>query len=172
MGQVNRGAERRPWEVCWAFEEGATVSRELDRKLVVEFIGSLSSCSRLVWRTIRLVRVRWHRLAIGSVLMVMVFAGGHVSGGHFNPAVGTAVFVRGRNDVDRIRRVHRDASRSGSSGRRRCSPGMRAHRKWGCTTYENRHRLLTSIVGSNPTPPLNEDQNRMVEPMRRAHASS
>src|SRR3954451_17163036 len=35
-------------------------------------------------------------LAIGSVLMVMVFAGGHVSGGHFNPAVSTAVFVRGR----------------------------------------------------------------------------
>jgi aquaporin Z len=28
--------------------------------------------------------------------MVMVFAGGHVSGGHFNPAVSTAVFVRGR----------------------------------------------------------------------------
>jgi aquaporin Z len=26
-------------------------------------------------------------LAIGSILMVMVFAGGHVSGGHFNPAV-------------------------------------------------------------------------------------
>jgi aquaporin Z len=35
-------------------------------------------------------------LAIGSVLMVMVFAGGHVSGGHFNPAVSTAIFVRGR----------------------------------------------------------------------------
>jgi aquaporin Z len=26
-------------------------------------------------------------LAIGSALMVMVFAGGHISGGHFNPAV-------------------------------------------------------------------------------------
>ena len=35
-------------------------------------------------------------IAIGSVLMVMVFAGGHISGGHFNPAVSTAVFVRGR----------------------------------------------------------------------------
>ena len=35
-------------------------------------------------------------LAIGSVLMVLVFAGGHVSGGHFNPAVSTAVFIRGR----------------------------------------------------------------------------
>ena len=28
--------------------------------------------------------------------MVMVFAGGHISGGHFNPAVSTAVFLRGR----------------------------------------------------------------------------
>jgi aquaporin Z len=28
--------------------------------------------------------------------MVMVFAGGHVSGGHFNPAVSTAVFLRRR----------------------------------------------------------------------------
>jgi aquaporin Z len=26
-------------------------------------------------------------LAIGSVLMVMIFAGGHISGGHYNPAV-------------------------------------------------------------------------------------
>lgn len=35
-------------------------------------------------------------LAIGTVLMVMVFAGGHVSGGHYNPAVSTAVLVRGK----------------------------------------------------------------------------
>jgi aquaporin Z len=35
-------------------------------------------------------------LAIGSVLMVMVYAGGHVSGGHYNPAVTMAALVRGR----------------------------------------------------------------------------
>jgi aquaporin Z len=35
-------------------------------------------------------------LAIGGALMVMVYAGGHISGGHFNPAVTLAVFVRGR----------------------------------------------------------------------------
>ena len=34
-------------------------------------------------------------LAIGSVLMVMVYAGGHVSGAHYNPAVTFAVFLRG-----------------------------------------------------------------------------
>ena len=35
-------------------------------------------------------------LAIGSTLMVLVYAGGHVSGGHYNPAVTLAVWLRGR----------------------------------------------------------------------------
>ena len=35
-------------------------------------------------------------LAIGAVLVAMIFAGGHISGGHFNPAVTVAVWVRGR----------------------------------------------------------------------------
>lgn len=35
-------------------------------------------------------------LAIGSALAVMVFAGGHISGGHYNPAVSLAVMIRGR----------------------------------------------------------------------------
>jgi len=35
-------------------------------------------------------------LAIGSALMVMVYAGGHISGGHYNPAVTLAVWSRGK----------------------------------------------------------------------------
>jgi aquaporin Z len=35
-------------------------------------------------------------IAIGSVLMVMVYAGGHISGAHYNPAVTVAVALRGR----------------------------------------------------------------------------
>ncbi len=35
-------------------------------------------------------------LAIGSALMVMVYMGGHISGGHYNPAVTLAVLMRGR----------------------------------------------------------------------------
>jgi aquaporin Z len=41
-------------------------------------------------------------LAIGAALMVMVYAGGHVSGAHYNPAVTLAVHLRGRcplNDI-------------------------------------------------------------------------
>jgi aquaporin Z len=34
-------------------------------------------------------------LAIGSALMVMVYAGGHISGGHYNPAVSLAATMRG-----------------------------------------------------------------------------
>ena len=35
-------------------------------------------------------------LAIGAALMVMVYAGGHISGAHFNPAVTLAVVMRGK----------------------------------------------------------------------------
>ncbi|NJP92973.1 porin [Nonomuraea sp. FMUSA5-5] len=35
-------------------------------------------------------------VAIGAILMVMVYAGGHISGGHYNPAVTLAVLLRGR----------------------------------------------------------------------------
>ncbi len=38
-------------------------------------------------------------LAIGAALMVMIFAGGHVSGAHYNPAVTLAVWLRGKCDT-------------------------------------------------------------------------
>jgi aquaporin Z len=69
----------------------------LGRKLVVEFIGTFflvfTVCMATNPKTGAGVLAP---LAIGSALMVMVFAGGHISGGHYNPAVSTAVLVRGR----------------------------------------------------------------------------
>ncbi len=35
-------------------------------------------------------------VAIGAILAVMIYAGGHISGGHYNPAVSLAVWMRGR----------------------------------------------------------------------------
>ncbi len=69
----------------------------LDRKLAVEFIGMfLFVCHCRDGHGVgQQMRALLAPLAIGSLLMVIVFAGGHVSGGHYNPAVSTAVFLRG-----------------------------------------------------------------------------
>jgi aquaporin Z len=37
-------------------------------------------------------------LAIISVLMAMIFAGGHISGGHYNPAVTLGIWMSGRTE--------------------------------------------------------------------------
>src|SRR6476620_4467436 len=68
----------------------------LDRKLVVEFIGMFIFVFTVGMATNKAGAGSLAPLAIGSVLMVMVFAGGHVSGGHYNPAVSTAVYLRGK----------------------------------------------------------------------------
>jgi aquaporin Z len=68
----------------------------LQRKLVVEFVGMFLFVFTVGMATNKAGAGALAPLAIGSMLMVMVFAGGHVSGGHFNPAVSTAVFLRGR----------------------------------------------------------------------------
>lgn len=38
-------------------------------------------------------------LAIGSVLAVMIYAGAHISGAHYNPAVSLALFLRGKLNI-------------------------------------------------------------------------
>jgi aquaporin Z len=64
------------------------------KKPLVEFIGTFF----LVFTVGAAVRAGapLAPLAIGAVLMVMIFAGGHISGGHFNPAVTLAVWLRGK----------------------------------------------------------------------------
>ena len=41
-------------------------------------------------------------LAIGTILMVMVYAGGPISGGHYNPAVTLAVWLRGKCEAKEV----------------------------------------------------------------------
>jgi aquaporin Z len=66
------------------------------RRYVMEFIGTFF----LVFTVCLAVRTtEFAPLAIGAVLTAMVFAGGHISGAHYNPAVTLAVFLRGRLDA-------------------------------------------------------------------------
>lgn len=70
------------------------------KKYLVEFIGTFF----LVFTVGMTVRTgaALAPLAIGASLMVMIFAGGHVSGAHFNPAVSLAVLIRGKLDAKDI----------------------------------------------------------------------
>ena len=67
-------------------------------KYLMEFIGTFFLVFTVGNAVIGGVSGDVAPLAIGSVLMVMIFAGGHVSGGHYNPAVTLAVFLRGKCD--------------------------------------------------------------------------
>ena len=66
-------------------------------KYVYEFIGTFFLVATVGMVVIQpgAAPLGFAPLAIGTVLAVMIFAGGHVSGGHFNPAVSLAVFLRG-----------------------------------------------------------------------------
>ncbi|QIS15608.1 aquaporin [Nocardia arthritidis] len=70
------------------------LDRDTARKLIVEGIGTFF----LVFTVGSAVHSgnSLAPLAIGAVLMVMVYAGGHISGAHYNPAVTLAALVRGR----------------------------------------------------------------------------
>jgi aquaporin Z len=58
-------------------------------------------------------------IAIGSALMVMVYMGGHISGGHYNPAVTLALTMRGKAPGSRSARSKRSWSRCSSRSRSR-----------------------------------------------------
>ena len=69
------------------------------RKYIAEFIGTFFLVLTVGCTVIPSAAGVVPALAIGAVLMVMVFAGGHISGGHFNPAVTFAIFIRGRLEM-------------------------------------------------------------------------
>jgi aquaporin Z len=67
------------------------------KKLVVEFIGTFFLVLTVGQTVIGPGDAgSMAPLAIGSALMVMIYAGGHISGGHYNPAVTLAVWLRGK----------------------------------------------------------------------------
>jgi aquaporin Z len=63
------------------------------RKFLAEFVGTFFLVLTVGIAVVKMSALA--PLAIGGVLTVMVYAAGHVSGAHFNPAVTLAALVRG-----------------------------------------------------------------------------
>ncbi len=72
------------------------------KKYLVEFIGTFFLVLTVGMCVIEPGAGNLAPLAIGSALMIMVYAGGHVSGGHYNPAVTLAVWLRGKCPQDDV----------------------------------------------------------------------
>jgi aquaporin Z len=64
------------------------------RKLITEAIGTFFLVLTIGLTVV--AEVPMAPLAIGAVLMTMIYMGGHVSGAHYNPAVTIAVLMRGK----------------------------------------------------------------------------
>lgn len=69
--------------------------KELLKKGLVELIGTYFLILTIGLCVFSPSRGVIPPLAIGFVLMVMVYAGGYVSGGHYNPAVSISAAIRG-----------------------------------------------------------------------------
>jgi aquaporin Z len=67
------------------------------RRYVVEFVGTFFLVFTVCAAVLKAAPLA--PLAIGAVLAAMIFAGGHISGAHYNPAVTIAVYLRGRLPV-------------------------------------------------------------------------
>jgi len=67
------------------------------KKYIIEFIGTFFLMLTIVCVVNGIAADNYMApLAIGSALMIMVYAGGHISGGHYNPAVSLAAMIRGK----------------------------------------------------------------------------
>jgi aquaporin Z len=69
------------------------------RAFAVEFIGTFFLVFTVGMAVIDPGAGDLAPVAIGSVLAVMIFAGGHISGGHYNPAVTLGVLLRGKTTL-------------------------------------------------------------------------
>ena len=93
MSAVKLGAHR---PLAVGAHARGEAGRALDKKLAAEFIGTFFLIFTVGAATAKTGAGALAPFAAGGVLMVMVFAGGHVSGSHYNPAVTAAIMIRGK----------------------------------------------------------------------------
>lgn len=65
-------------------------------KYLVEFVGTFFLVLTIGCTVVGNGAGALAPIAIGCVLMAMVFAGGHISGAHYNPAITLGVWIRGK----------------------------------------------------------------------------
>ena len=79
------------------------MAHNLQQKLTTEFIGtfflSLTICTAAVYGS---AGEDFAPFGIAATLMVMIYAGGHISGAHYNPAVTVSIYLRGACDKDEV----------------------------------------------------------------------
>ena len=68
----------------------------MNRNIIVEMIGTFFLVFTVGQCVVSPGAGALAPIAIGMSLGIMVYAGGHISGGHYNPAVSLAVFLRGK----------------------------------------------------------------------------
>ena len=71
-------------------------------KYIVEFIGTFFLVMVVGLTVIEPGAGILAPLAIGCTLMIMVYAGGPISGGHYNPAVTLGVWIRGKLETKEV----------------------------------------------------------------------
>jgi len=92
-------------------------------RYIAEFIGTFFLVLTIGCSVIGHVADPLAPLAIGSALMVMVFAGGYISGGHFNPARYAGCLAAGEVRNQRRSAVH-DVSGHWGGGSGLCRQGF------------------------------------------------
>ena len=79
-----------------------TMTHTMQQKLTTEFIGtfflSLTICTAAVYGSAG----EYAPFGIAATLMVMIYAGGHISGAHYNPAVTVSIYLRGACEKDEV----------------------------------------------------------------------
>ena len=77
------------------------MSFSLPQKLLTEFIGTFFLSLTISVSVIH-HEYEYMPFAIASTLMVVIYAGGHISGAHYNPAVTISVYLRGSCNKDDV----------------------------------------------------------------------